>query len=203
MLESLATLPLGTLLERLASKEPVPGGGAAAPVVGAFSAGLAQMVVAYSVGKKSLAEHEDELRDASERLERARVALLELADADAGAYAALNAAFKLDKADEQRAAKVASGARAAIIPPQATTAMGVDLLRLYERLASITNRQLGSDLRIAAILAEAAVRSSVENILVNVALLGDAKRAGELRGECERSIQEAEKRCAQVMKAGA
>lgn len=202
MLESIAALPLGTLLERLASKEPVPGGGSVAPVIGAFSAGLAQMVVAYSIGKKLLAEHEEELGEASDRLERARVALLELADADAGAYAALNAAFKLDKVDEQRTAKIAAGARAAIIPPQATMAMGVDLLRLYERLGAITNRQLASDLRIAAILAEAAVRSSVENILVNVSLLEDGHRAAELRAECERSMGEAQQRAAGVVKTG-
>ncbi len=201
MLEALAALPLGELLARLASKKPVPGGGAVAPVVAAFSAGLAEMVVAYSIGKRALAEHEDELREASARLERARVALLDLADADAGAYAALNAAFKLDKADEQRTEKIAAGARAAVIPPQATMAMGIDLLRLYERLAEISNRQLASDLRIAAILGEAAVRASVENILVNLPLLGDAKRAGELRGECERSMEEAGQRCEGVVRA--
>lgn len=202
MIESLGTLPLDTLLARLASKEPVPGGGAVAPVVGALSAGLAEMVVAYSIGRKALAEHEGELREAGARLERARVALLELADADAGAYAALNAAFKLDKSDDQRGEKIAAGARAAVIPPQATMAMGVDLLRLYERLAAITNRQLASDLRIAAILAEAAVRASVENVLVNLPLLGDAERAGELRGESERSMEEAGRRCEAVVNAG-
>ncbi|MCL4222131.1 MAG: cyclodeaminase/cyclohydrolase family protein [Phycisphaerales bacterium] len=201
MIDSLANLSLATLLERLASKEPVPGGGAVAPLIGAFSAGLAQMVVAYSIGKKSLAEHEEELREASVRLERARVALLDLADADAGAYAVLNAAFKMDKADEQRGEKIAAGARAAVIPPQATMAMGVDLLRLYERLGAITNKQLASDLRIAAILGEACARASAENILVNLPMLGDAKRAAELRGECERSVGEAHARCRAVVHA--
>lgn len=203
MSELLSSLSVQEFLSRLGSKSPTPGGGAVAPVVGALAGALGQMVIAYSVGKKSLAEHEDELRDAGERLARARVALLDLGEADAAAYGALNGAFSLDKGDSSRAARIAEGARGAIIPPQATMAMGVDLLRLFERLGEITNKQLASDLRIAAILAEATVRASAENVLVNLPLLDDAERGAELRRACERSISEARERAAGVARSGA
>ncbi|GAB4385707.1 MAG: hypothetical protein Kow0022_12690 [Phycisphaerales bacterium] len=173
-----------------------------APIVGALAGGLAQMVLHYSIGKRALAEHESELQDACGRMARARQALLQLAEADASAYAALNDAFRLPKEDPDRPQAIAAGADAAVVPPMATMATCIDLLRLFERLRAITNRQLASDLRIAAILAEAAVRASAENIWVNLPLLGDARRAEELSRECERSVAEACRRSAAVLARG-
>lgn len=194
MVDALASLTVAEILERLGCKSPTPGGGAVAPIVGAVAGALAQMVINYSIGRKSLAEHEPELREACERMIRARATLLQLADADAEAYAALNDAFRLPKDDAKRPQLIGAGAGAAVVPPLATMATCIDLLRLLERLRAITNRQLASDLRIAAIMAEAAVRASAENVLVNGPLLGDAERAAELACECERSIAEARQR---------
>lgn len=198
MPDSLADVSLSVLLGRFASRTPTPGGGAAAPLVGALASALAHMVVNYSIGKKSLADHEADLTDAAGRLERARSTLLELAEADAEAYASLNDAFKMAKDDPARAERIRSAAAAAIIPPRATMATCIDLLRMLERLATMTNRQLASDLRIAAVLAEAAVRASAENVRVNLPMLGDGKEPEALAGECERSVAEAQERSGRV-----
>lgn len=202
MPEPIAELALGELLERLGSKSPAPGGGAVAPVVGALACALAQMVVVYSTGRKSAGDHGEELVDAGARLVRARGALVELADADAEAYTALNAALKMSNDDPGRARQIAACAGAAIVPPLATMAACVDLLRLFERLATITSARLSSDLRIAAVLAEAAVRASAENVRVNAPLLGDSDRGGALERECERSINDAARRAGLVRASG-
>lgn len=190
---------IGAFLAALASKEPTPGGGTVVPVVGALGAALARMVIAYSVGRKSLAEHEALLTDADARLARAVAVLLALADADAEAYSVLNAAMRLPKDDDSRAARVAAAARDAIAPPRAAMATGIDLLRLFEELAPRTSKMLSSDLRIAAILAECLVRAAAENVRVNLPLVGDKSAADEFTSECARSMNEASSRCAAIV----
>ena len=51
--------------------------------------------------------------------------------------------------------------------PMAVVAASVDLLRLFDTLATRTNRYLRSDLAIAAVLADATARSSRWNVLIN------------------------------------
>jgi formiminotetrahydrofolate cyclodeaminase len=194
---------LDEFLGALAATTPTPGGGAVAPVVGALASALARMVVAYSVDRKSLAEHRPALEDASARLARAEMLLLELADADAAAYAVLNAAMKRPRDDPQRAAAVAAAAGDAVAPPRAAMALGIDLLRLLEELAARTNPMLASDLRIAAILAEALVRAAAENVRANLRLLSDADSAATLAAECEHSCDESIRRSLNVRGAAA
>lgn len=190
-------------LNALASKSPTPGGGSVVPIIGAFGAALGQMVVAYSVDRKSLAEHHSALGDAQCRLDRARTMLMVLAEADAEAYGVLNEAMKSPKDDPRRATVVGRAARDAIAPPHASMALGIDLLRLFEELVPKSNPWLASDLRIAAILAECLVRCSAENVRINLGLLDDENEAAALEAECERSCAEAVSRSALVRRAGA
>lgn len=168
---SIADQTLGEFLESVAAKSPTPGGGAVAAAVGALSAALAGMVVAYSVGKKALAEHHPKLTEAAAVLTRARGLMLELVEEDERAYGAVNELLKLPEGDARRTEELPQAAAAATQAPLAVMAAGCDLLRLFVRLAPITNRQLRSDLGIAAVLAEATVRSGRWNVLVNVPLL--------------------------------
>jgi formiminotetrahydrofolate cyclodeaminase len=185
---------LDGFLDALASKSPTPGGGSVVPIIGALGAALGQMVVAYSVDRKSLAEHHAVLVDAKGRLERARSLLMALAEADAEAYGVLNEAMKRSKDDPHRAKLVANAARDAIAPPRASMALGIDLLRLLEELGPKSNPWLASDLRIAAILVECLVRCSAENVRINLGLLSDTNESAALEAECQRSCEEAMRR---------
>src|ERR1044071_2665053 len=99
---TLAATPFAELLSRIAAKTPPPGGGAVACATGALAAALAGMVVSYSLGKKSLAAHQDELERAAHALENARAVFLELAEEDAGAYGLVNELMKLPETDPRR-----------------------------------------------------------------------------------------------------
>ncbi len=194
---------LGEFLDSVASKTPTPGGGAVAAAVGALSAALAGMVVAYSVGKKSLSEHQSKLTEAVAVLARARGLMLELVEEDERAYGAVNELLKLPEGDARRVEELPQAAAAATQAPLAVMAAGCDLLRLFGRLAPITNRQLRSDLGIAAVLAEATVRAGRWNVSVNVPLLrqlgleaGAETEAAELVAAAHRLAREAEAACA-------
>src|SRR5262245_5876212 len=89
-MQPLASYTIADFLEALAARTPTPGGGAVASAVGATAAALARMVVAYSLGKKSLAAHQPALEIAARELDVARALLLRLADEDAAAYALLS-----------------------------------------------------------------------------------------------------------------
>ncbi|MBQ6402920.1 MAG: cyclodeaminase/cyclohydrolase family protein [Oscillospiraceae bacterium] len=89
---------------RLAAREPVPGGGGAAALIGALAAALCSMAGNYSTDKKSAEGHEQELRDAIDKAEELRMRLLALVDADAEAFAPLAAAWKLPKDEVGKAA---------------------------------------------------------------------------------------------------
>jgi len=164
----------GELLAAIAGKTPAPGGGAVASAVGSLAASLASMVLAYSRGKKSLTQHADAHGVLADRCARASCELLELADADADAYAELNVLQKLDEDDPKRMADIAHAAQRCVDVPLDVQRICLSLLEGFEELAPIANEWLLSDLKIAAILAEAAIRASDCNVEVNAPTLGTA-----------------------------
>lgn len=180
-------------LSAVAAKSPAPGGGAVASASGALSAALAQMVVNYSIGKKDLLEQQEELRHALVKLERARTVFLELADEDAAAYRELNALQKLPPGDAKRAADLPAAQQVAVQVPRSVAAAAIDLLRMFEQLAPITNRYLRSDLGIAADLAEATVRAALWNVRINTDGLPPGQRT-EIEKDGARAESEASTR---------
>ncbi|MEZ6317247.1 MAG: hypothetical protein R3B49_00640 [Phycisphaerales bacterium] len=107
---------------------------------------LGRMVVAYSVGKPLLAEHQALIADADHRLERAAALMLALADEDAAAYA------EPERGDEAAArgrgmpGPRARGDRRRDRRRRAVLAAATDLLRLLESLVGRSNAHLRSDL---------------------------------------------------------
>jgi len=188
---SLSSLSVNELLSSLASKTPAPGGGAAAGVAGATACGLASMVLAYSIGRRSLAEHEEGLQKHAAWFARSRELLMGLADEDARAYRAFQAARARPDEDPGKAAAVAEASAAVLAAPRATLAALSDVLRRLEYLPPITNRNLASDLAIAAVLAEGAAASAAWNVRVNLRLVEDKAERSAIEAETARMISDA------------
>ncbi|MFM9994879.1 MAG: cyclodeaminase/cyclohydrolase family protein [Phycisphaerales bacterium] len=197
-MSNLARMSFGDLLDAIGSKTPAPGGGAVAGATGALAAALARMVVAYSLGKKSLAAHQAALQHADDALVRVRAVLLELADEDAAAYAEVNALTKLPETDPRRARELPAAAERSVQVPMAALAACSNLLRLLEDAGPKTNPHLKSDWAIAAILADAGARAAEWNVRVNLPLLADAARRAAVSEECRRALAESAARAARV-----
>ena len=73
-------------LDKLASKEPTPGGGGAAALAGAIGIALGNMTGSLTVGKKKYAEVEEDVIELNERAQKLRKQLYELIEADAKAF---------------------------------------------------------------------------------------------------------------------
>jgi formiminotetrahydrofolate cyclodeaminase len=173
---SFRDLSLGDFAARLASPEPVPGGGSASAVAAALGASLVAMVAELTQGRAKYAEHA-ELCDAAAPAARALSDdLLRLADEDAAAYAACAIALKLPREaftdKEYRDQQVRATAQVAAEVPLRCVERCVDALGIAETLAGRSNRNASSDLRVASLLLEAAADGAAANVLVNLPLIG-------------------------------
>lgn len=198
---TLTATPLDALLQSLAAKTPTPGGGATACIAGALAAAQAEMVVAYSLGKKNLAEHQPRLEAALAALARARAVLLELAEEDAGAYAEMNELGKLPEADPRRMKGYPGAVERCVQVPAAALAACSNVLRLLDELTGITNRHLRSDLAISAVLAEAAARACDWNVRINLTAAGPVEWAPRVVAETRQELASAAERAARVQQA--
>lgn len=181
--KSFADVTLGAFVDRLASAEPVPGGGSAAAVAASLGAALIAMVAALSQGRPKYAEHaalHQRSMAVGQRLSRR---FLDLADEDAAAYAGFAAAGKMprdtDEERSSRSAAMAAAARAASEVPLATLEACLELVVTAEVLAGRTNVNASSDLNVAVQLGEAAARGAAENVLANLPAVADDTYARE------------------------
>ncbi len=179
----LRELTVRELLARLATDDPVPGGGSASALAGATGAALVGMVVALTTGRPAAEGHEEELAELAARSARLSDRLQELAERDAQAYGAVIAARRLprDSDDERnaRAARIDEATREATLVPLETARTAAEVLALAERLAPIGSRNAVSDVGVAALLAVAALRGAAMNVRINIPYLPDDEPLGE------------------------
>lgn len=181
------------LLDEIAAKSPTPGGGAVAAITAALAAALAQMVVNYSIGKKSLAAHDLSNLTILQGLDETGRAALRLAQEDAEAYGRLNELWKLPEADPARQSAMPAAVEGAIQPPREMVAKSLEMLRDLEKLVKTTNPHLKSDLAIAALLANAAAQAAAWNVRINIPLLSDSQKGREMQSQLEADLSESER----------
>jgi len=169
-----ASSTIDEFLAAAAAKQPTPGGGSVTALVGALSAAMGEMVINYSLGKKSLEAFSDELKPALAEYHRARQMLAELMAEDQAAYEALSAARKLPEGSPERDGAFAPALLASIRVPQAIGATAVGVLELCDRVVNFVNPYLLSDLAVCADLAMATVRCAVYNVRINLSAVTDA-----------------------------
>jgi methenyltetrahydrofolate cyclohydrolase len=191
-------LAVSDFVARLASGEPVPGGGSASAVAASLGGALVAMVASLSQGRPKYAEHTALHEEVAQRGRGLADRLLALADDDAAAYARFAAAMKLPReTDEERASRDAAlqeAAREAARIPLETVEVCLEVVVAAEALAGRSNKNASSDLNVAALLAEAGARGAAANVLVNLPSLdqddpfvGDAMvRVNELLREIDR-----------------
>ena len=189
--ERLSELTVRVLLERIAARDPVPGGGSASALAGSMGAALLSMVVDLTARREDGGVEAETLTEIASAAAGWQSELLNLAELDASAYLAVVRARRLprdtDREREARGAQVAAAVREATRVPLATARAASDVLALAVRLAPLGNRNAISDVGVGALLASAAVRGAALNVRINLpSLTGD----DELRADAETGIAE-------------
>ncbi len=174
-------------LDQLASNAPVPGGGSVAAVSGAMAAGLVSMVCSLTLGKKKYAHVEEAMRSLLEQSETLRQQLQQLAEADAEAFRRLSAAYKLPRETSAdiaiRRDAIQSATRQATDVPLQTARAAASVLPLCRPAAEQGNSAAVSDVGVAALLAQAAVRSALFNVDINLHSIEDEIYVRQVRAQ--------------------
>jgi formiminotetrahydrofolate cyclodeaminase len=186
-------------LERLASGDPVPGGGSAAALTGAIAAALVAMV-----GRIRATPFETVVA----RADRLRSFLEAARERDERAYAAVVAAQQMPKiSDAQKTARrraLDSALTKAAQAPLHSAALCLEVLKLCDRMAKAPMGDLRSDVGCAAELVHAALAACAYNVRINHRYLREtarvraqAARLVRLEGEASRALTRVRRAVAQ------
>ncbi len=186
-------MPLATFGEVLASGAPTPGGGCASALSGALAVGLVAMVARTTAANESFADRADQMNDVAAEADRLRGELLDLVDADAGAFDQVMAAFRMPKeTPEEQAARsevIQQGYRVAVEPPMCVCMRSLRVLELALQVAEQGNPNAVSDAGVAALLAATALEGGALNVEINL---------GSIKDEAFRTTQRDRVRAAQT-----
>ncbi len=148
------TISLSAYLDKLALREPVPGGGSAAALSAALGVALVQMVAKYSLGKGKTKGVEKKITVIDQKAGILRDKLLALVSRDAEAYLEIVSARKKDKVSQKKAAAEAMKVS------QEIKALSQKALTFLPYLRKEGNSWLQSDVDAAENFLKAAIKTS-------------------------------------------
>lgn len=158
-------------LDDLSAKLPAPGGGSASALAAALGAALISMVVNFTLGKPKHAKYQVQLSDILRKSEKLRNKLVELIDLDVQAYKSKDARKALDV-------------------PFMLCRLCSEAIKLCPELINKGNKNLISDVAVAAVLLESAFTSAYFNVEINLKILADKKLAVSIRKELDNKQKE-------------
>ena len=175
-------------LARLASREPTPGGGAAAALHAAQGAALVAMVARYTTGTK-YEQHAELVARIISSADSLVAQALRLADADQHAFQGVIDAYKLPAStDDLKAARTASIqdalVQAAKTPAQLILVAGA-VVDLATELFEVANANVISDVAAAVDAARAAATTARVNIDINVVAIKDTETRSRLAAQTD------------------
>ena len=172
-------------MEILASAEPAPGGGSAAALTGAIGASLAGMVGALTEGRAKYGQYADFNARLLERARAAQNEFLALVDEDVAVFNAMSAAYKMPKAtDDEKASRTGAlqeALKACTVTPYKILDLCARTLDVAAEAIGKTNRNVISDIGVAAVCLRAAAQGAWLNMLINLGSIKDEAFAAKYR----------------------
>ena len=201
----LIDLKLDEYLDILISDEPAPGGGSVSALACAQGAALISMVCDLTTAKKKYADDHELCRQIKEEAVKLYGDLKAAIDKDTDAYNLVAAAFKMPKeTDEEKAARkkaIADGTLEATKVPLSVMQMGMETIKLADRLHGHFNKNCASDLGVGVINLLTGIRGAWMNVKINLPGVKDEAFAAEAEAEGRKILAEAEEIADRLYKA--
>jgi formiminotetrahydrofolate cyclodeaminase len=173
-----ADMKVKDFLAVLASDSPTPGGGTGAAIVGAIGASLVRMLAVLTIGKPKYAAHDPLMKAVAAGAGETAERLVALGDADAKAYDAVSAAYRMPKTTEAevaaRAAAVQAALKGAIEPPLKIMEECLEAIGLAKNAVAVGNQNAASDGAAGAEFCRSAMTVAAYNVRINLVSVTDA-----------------------------
>ena len=185
-------------INTLASKEPTPGGGGAAALVGTVAAALCSMVANLTSGKKKYEMYQEDMDRILVYLEEAIREINGYIEKDAEAYKPVVEAYKIPKDDPKRAEILEKALLAAAVVPMELAGKVYDLIPVMEELEEKGNKMALTDVAVAAVACRAAIEGAVMNVYINTKSLTNPLISKGLNAKAMKLVVDGGKRCQDI-----
>jgi len=178
----------------LASKDPVPGGGGAAALVGAIGIALGNMVGSLTVGKKKYADVQEDIQRLMTQAEAVRNRFMELIDRDAEGFRPLAEAYRMpgdtQEQKEQKGLSMEAALNAACMVPIEIMQACCRAIELTEEFAEKGSVLALSDAGCAALFCKAALQAASLNVTINTKGMGNRELAESYNNQAGEMLAE-------------
>lgn len=187
---------LNDYLAVAASNSPTPGGGSVSAIVATNAAAMVSMVAELTKGKKGYEDHQDAANriaaGAIEQIEKLKT----LTARDMEAFDLFVKAWKMPSGtDEEKKAKAEANEKAAqnaTTVPMDICRVCLEIMKLATELAPFGNKSAISDVGVASLVAEGAMKACMLSVDINLPGLKDRTFADGMIKERARLFAEAE-----------
>jgi formiminotetrahydrofolate cyclodeaminase len=180
-------MDLENFIERLSSKDPVPGGGAASALVAIIGGALDSMVAALTIGKKGYEQQQGKIVEISKEASRIKKDLEDFMKEDEIAFNAISATWKLPKGTEverlERSRLLQDALKKAIVPPWKIAGKALEVMDLSIDLIRVGNRNAVTDAGCGLLFGFAAAEGALLNVAINIDAITDLNFAENERAK--------------------
>lgn len=181
-----------------------PGGGSVSALVGALSTSMVSMSANFTLGKRKFKDVEPQIREILEKCRNDREELLRLMEEDIEAYKGVDRAYALSISNEeekkQRTSAIQSALEKATDVPLRIVRCSLGLLEYTNGLVKIANPNLITDVGVAGLLANAALKGAMLNVETNLNCIQSKEVVNTVKEEIEKTLVRAEKLIDDIMK---
>ena len=185
-------------INTLASKEPTPGGGGAAALVGTVAAALCSMVANLTTGKKKYEQYQEDIDRILVYLEEAIGDINSYIEKDADAFGPLAEAYKIPKDDPKKDEIMEKALLAAAVVPMELAGKLYELIPVMEELEQKGSKMALSDVAVAAVSCKAAMEGAVMNVYINTKSLTNPLISQGLNKKAMKLVEDGGKRCQEI-----
>lgn len=185
----LVDLSVKSFLDKVAGKDPVPGGGSIAALNGAIASSLATMVAGLTIGKKGYEEQTELMNEISSFMLKYQSEFIVDIDRDSDAYDKVFSCFKMPKNTPEeknsRSNAIQEATKYAAMVPMQVARNAYHLMDYIAQVARKGNNNAVTDACVAMMSARSAALGALMNVRINLGSLKDKEFVDKLQIEAD------------------